>query len=55
MTSSAERSIHLAPITLAEKLGAALLMFATLAAGLYPKFLLDRILPAVETMRWLKP
>jgi NADH-quinone oxidoreductase subunit M len=55
MTSSAERSIHLAPITLAEKLGAALLMFATLAAGVYPKFLLDRILPAVETMRWLKP
>jgi NADH-quinone oxidoreductase subunit M len=46
---------NLAPITLAEKLGAALLMFATLAAGVYPKFLLDRILPAVETMRWLKP
>jgi NADH-quinone oxidoreductase subunit M len=55
VTSGAERSIHLAPITLAEKLGAALLMFATLAAGVYPKFLLDRILPAVETMRWLKP
>jgi NADH-quinone oxidoreductase subunit M len=46
---------NLTPITLAEKLGAALLMFATLAAGVYPKFLLDRILPAVETMRWLKP
>jgi NADH-quinone oxidoreductase subunit M len=46
---------NLAPITLAEKLGASLLMFATLAAGVYPKFLLDRILPAVETMRWLKP
>ena len=42
-------------ITLAEKLGAILLMFATLAVGLYPKLLLDRILPAVETMRWLKP
>ena len=35
--------------------GAGLLMFATLAAGVYPKFLLDRILPAVEAMRWLKP
>jgi hypothetical protein len=30
-------------------------MFATLAAGIYPKFLLDRILPAVEAMRFLKP
>ena len=41
-------------ITLAEKCGACLLMFATLAAGLYPKFLLDRIIPAVEAMRFLK-
>jgi NADH-quinone oxidoreductase subunit M len=54
--SSAERSIHqFSPISAAEKWGAALLMFATLAAGLYPKFLLDRILPAVEAMRFLKP
>jgi len=28
--------------------------FATLAVGLYPKFLLDRIQPAVEAMRFLK-
>jgi NADH-quinone oxidoreductase subunit M len=42
------------PITLPEKLGAGLLMFATLAVGLYPKFLLDRILPAVEALRVLK-
>jgi len=42
------------PITIAEKLGAGLLMFATLAVGLYPKFLLDRIQPAVEAMRFLK-
>jgi NADH-quinone oxidoreductase subunit M len=42
------------PITIAEKLGASLLMFATLAVGLYPKFLLDRIQPAVEAMRFLK-
>jgi NADH-quinone oxidoreductase subunit M len=40
-------------ITLPEKLGASLLMFATLAVGLYPKLLLDRIMPAVETMRFL--
>ncbi len=44
-----------ADITLAEKLGAGILMFATLAIGLYPKLLLDRIMPAVEAMRFLKP
>jgi NADH-quinone oxidoreductase subunit M len=42
-------------ITWAEKVGASLLIFATLAVGLYPKVLLDRIMPAVETMRFLKP
>jgi len=41
-------------ITAAEKWGACLLMLATLAVGLYPKFLLDRIQPAVEAMRFLK-
>jgi NADH-quinone oxidoreductase subunit M len=41
-------------ISLAEKWGACLLMFATLAVGLYPKLLLDRIIPAVEAMRFLK-
>jgi len=41
-------------ITMAEKCGACLLMFATLAVGLYPKLLLDRIMPAVEAMRFLK-
>ena len=41
-------------ITLAEKAGACLLMFATLAIGLYPRLLLDRIMPVVETMRFLK-
>src|SRR5438093_7695112 len=41
-------------ITLAEKCGACLLMFATLAVGLYPKFMLDLIQPAVESMRFLK-
>jgi NADH-quinone oxidoreductase subunit M len=43
------------PVTAAEKWGAGLLMFATLAVGLYPKLLLDRIIPAVEAMRFLKP
>ncbi len=42
------------PITLAEKCGAVLLMFTTLAIGLYPKLLLDRIVPAVESMRFIK-
>jgi len=41
-------------ITAAEKIGACLLMFATLAIGIYPKLLLDRIIPAVEAMRFLK-
>jgi NADH-quinone oxidoreductase subunit M len=41
-------------ITAAERIGAALLIFATLAVGLYPKLLLDRIIPAVETMRFLR-
>jgi NADH-quinone oxidoreductase subunit M len=41
-------------ITAAEKCGACLLMFTTLAVGLYPKLLLDRIMLAVETMRFLK-
>src|SRR5881398_2786998 len=41
-------------ITAAEKCGACLLMFATVAVGLYPKLLLDRIMPAVEAMRFLQ-
>ena len=40
-------------ITMAEKTGACLLMFATVAVGIYPKLLLDRIVPAVEAMRFL--
>jgi hypothetical protein len=43
------------PISIAEKCGASLLMISTLAVGLYPKLLLDRILPCVDTMRFLKP
>lgn len=42
------------PITLAEKCGASLLMAATLGAGLFPRVLLDRILPCVDAMRFLK-
>src|SRR5947209_15170980 len=44
----------LQPITVPEKLGAGLLIFATVAVGVYPKMLLDRIQPAVEAMRFLK-
>jgi len=53
-TTFVSSAAGLVPITTAEKLGAGLLMFATLAIGLYPKLLLDRILPAVEAMRFLK-
>lgn len=44
----------LEPITVAEKCGAVLLIFATLAAGVYPKLLFDRIMPAVQSMHFLK-
>ena len=43
----------LAPITFPEKIGACLLIFSTLAVGVYPKLLLDRIQPAVEAMNFL--
>ena len=43
------------PISVAEKCGAILLIAATVTAGLYPRFLLDRIQPAIEAMRFLKP
>src|SRR6266699_148039 len=49
-----EQSNSMPPITAPEKWGACLLMFATLAVGLYPKLLLDRIVPPVEAMRFLK-
>ena len=52
-TSSVSSGERFEPITLAEKFGACLLMFTTLAVGLYPKLLLDRIVPAVEAMRFL--
>jgi NADH-quinone oxidoreductase subunit M len=42
------------PITIPEKIGACILMLTTVAVGVYPKLLLDRIMPAVETMRFLK-
>lgn len=41
-------------ITMAEIAGASLLMLTTLGVGLYPKLLLDRIMPAVEAMRFLQ-
>lgn len=42
------------PITLPEKLGAGLLIFTTLAVGLYPPLLLDRITPAVQALHLLR-
>ena len=51
---SAAAPQSLEPITIPEKIGASLLMLATLVVGLYPKLLLDQIQPAVETMRFLK-
>ncbi len=41
-------------ITLPEKLGTALLLFTTLAVGIYPKLLFDRIQPAVQALRFLQ-
>jgi NADH-quinone oxidoreductase subunit M len=44
----------LEPITFPERIGTGLLIFSTLAVGIYPKLLLDRIQPAVEAMNFLK-
>ena len=52
--SADESAARLPEITMPEKLGAGLLIFVTLAVGLYPKLLLDRIMPAVEAMRFLQ-
>jgi NADH-quinone oxidoreductase subunit M len=41
------------PPTLAEKAGATLLLITTLTVGVHPKLLLDRIMPAVEAMRFV--
>jgi NADH-quinone oxidoreductase subunit M len=54
-TSAATIADVLPPITAPEKIGAGLLIFSTLAVGIYPKLLLDRIMPAVEAMNFLKP
>ncbi len=49
------KAITFESVTLPEKIGGSLLLLATLAAGIYPKLFLDRIIPAVETMRVLRP
>lgn len=51
--ASPQTDIKAEPITAAERVGTGLLVFSTLAIGLYPKLLLDRIQPAVESMRYL--
>ena len=48
-TPSADR------VTFAEKLGASLLLLATIGVGLDPKLLLDRVQPAVQALRFLQP
>jgi NADH-quinone oxidoreductase subunit M len=52
---SKEHRAALGPVSIAEKLGVTLLMVTTVAVGIYPRLLLDRITPAVELMRCLKP
>ncbi len=47
-------SCNAAPISLPEKLGAGLLIFTTLTVGIYPSLLLNRIMPAVQAMRFLQ-
>jgi NADH-quinone oxidoreductase subunit M len=42
-------SVALEPITVPERLGAILLIVATLAVGLYPRLLLDLIVPALNS------
>ena len=52
--SGSQSSLQLEPVTLAEKVGAGLLMLTTVVIGIYPKLLLDRIVPTVEAMRFLR-
>jgi NADH-quinone oxidoreductase subunit M len=42
-------TVELEPITVPERLGAILLIVATLAVGLYPRLLLDLIIPALNS------
>jgi len=52
-SAASAHSEPLEPITLPEKLGASVLMVATLVVGLCPKLLLDSILPSIKAMRWM--
>jgi NADH-quinone oxidoreductase subunit M len=52
-TAAGHSAAEFTPVTLAEKAGATLLMATTLIVGVYPKLILDRIMPAIETMRFL--
>ena len=45
----------LPPVTLPEKVGAIILMLATLIVGVFPGLILDRILPAIERMNLVIP
>ena len=54
-TTNNQQPITLPPITLPEKAGAVILIAATLLVGLFPSLLLDKIVPAIEAMRFLNP
>ncbi len=43
------------PVSFPEKIGTIILLLGTLAAGLYPKFLFDRVMPALEAMNLFRP
>jgi NADH-quinone oxidoreductase subunit M len=45
----------LPPITVPEKVGAIILMLATLVVGIFPSLLLDKILPVIERMNLVIP
>ncbi len=48
-TSEGEHTVSSKPISIPERLGAALLIGTALCVGLYPKLLLDLILPALDS------
>lgn len=49
----ASETLKCTPISLPEKLAASILMLATLLIGIFPSLLLNKIIPAVEAMRFL--
>jgi NADH-quinone oxidoreductase subunit M len=52
-TTNAGERAALAAVTVPEKLGTILLIATTVAVGIYPRILLDQIVPAVNAMRFV--